>query len=187
MKIPGLGRIPGESLMSLRIRSKKTMISPVAGETWGLFTAANGGLSRAASGPSTNSRVIGEIKTSRFPLSNRLELARGDVDEMALPPCHLLYRFMSAITRFLSLYQRSADAFFGALNIASYSLLTMMVAHVAGWNRVICSYLRRRIFITTTASRSLCSLRANPGRSRRWRLKEAVSRLTISATRIFVL
>lgn len=54
----------------------------------------------------------------------------GDVDDMALPPCHLLFQFYVAEGRLsCQLYQRSADVFLGVpFNIASYSLLTMMVA-----------------------------------------------------------
>lgn len=59
----------------------------------------------------------------------------AEVDEMALPPCHVLFQFdVSADDRLnCQLYQRSADFFLGVpFNIASYSLLTMMVAHVTG-------------------------------------------------------
>ena len=56
----------------------------------------------------------------------------ADVDRMALPPCHLLFQFYVAAGRLsCQLYQRSADAFLGVpFNIASYSLLTLMVAQV---------------------------------------------------------
>lgn len=58
----------------------------------------------------------------------------GEVDEMALPPCHLLFQFYVANGRLsCQLYQRSADVFIGVpFNIASYSLLTMMMAKVVG-------------------------------------------------------
>ena len=57
----------------------------------------------------------------------------GDVEKMALPPCHLLFQFYVAEGRLsCQLYQRSADVFLGVpFNIASYSLLTMMVAQVS--------------------------------------------------------
>ena len=57
------------------------------------------------------------------------------VDEMALPPCHCLFQFYVADGRLsCQLYQRSADIFLGVpFNIASYSLLTMMVAQVTGY------------------------------------------------------
>ncbi len=53
---------------------------------------------------------------------------------MALPPCHVLFQFYVAKGRLsCQLYQRSADIFLGVpFNIASYALLTMMVAHVSG-------------------------------------------------------
>jgi thymidylate synthase len=57
------------------------------------------------------------------------------VDEMALPPCHCLFQFYVADGRLsCQLYQRSADIFLGVpFNIASYALLTMMVAQVTGY------------------------------------------------------
>ncbi len=57
----------------------------------------------------------------------------GDVEKMALPPCHLLFQFYVAEGRLsCHLYQRSADAFLGVpFNIASYSLLTLMVAQAS--------------------------------------------------------
>jgi thymidylate synthase len=58
----------------------------------------------------------------------------ADVDKMALPPCHALFQFYVAEGRLsCQMYQRSADAFLGVpFNIASYALLTQMVAQVAG-------------------------------------------------------
>jgi thymidylate synthase len=58
----------------------------------------------------------------------------ADVDEMALPPCHCLFQFYVADGRLsCQLYQRSADVFLGVpFNIASYALLTLMVAQVTG-------------------------------------------------------
>jgi thymidylate synthase len=59
----------------------------------------------------------------------------ADVDSMALPPCHCLFQFYVANGRLsCQLYQRSADIFLGVpFNIASYALLTMMVAQVTGY------------------------------------------------------
>src|SRR5690606_28064151 len=59
----------------------------------------------------------------------------AEVDEMALPPCHCLFQFHVAEGRLsCQLYQRSADIFLGVpFNIASYALLTMMVAQVTGY------------------------------------------------------
>jgi len=58
----------------------------------------------------------------------------ADVDRMALPPCHLLFQFYVAEGRLsCQLYQRSADIFLGVpFNIASYALLTLMIAQVTG-------------------------------------------------------
>ena len=71
----------------------------------------------------------------------------ADVDEMALPPCHALFQFYVADGRLsCQLYQRSADVFLGVpFNIASYALLTLMVAQVCGLAaRRVRPHLRRR-------------------------------------------
>ncbi len=79
--------------------------------------------------------VVGQIKTN--PDSRRLIVSAwnpADVPQMALPPCHLLFQFYVAEGRLsCQLYQRSADVFLGVpFNIASYALLTMMLAQVTG-------------------------------------------------------
>ena len=76
-------------------------------------------------------RVVESIR--RDPDSRRHIVSAwnvGELDRMALPPCHLLFQFYVAEGRLsCQLYQRSADVFLGVpFNIASYSLLTMMVA-----------------------------------------------------------
>jgi thymidylate synthase len=81
------------------------------------------------------SQVIEQIRTN--PDSRRLIVSAwnvADLPEMALPPCHLLFQFYVANDRLsCQLYQRSADVFLGVpFNIASYALLTMMVAQVTG-------------------------------------------------------
>jgi thymidylate synthase len=90
---------------------------------------------RAADGKSINqiARVIAEIRAQ--PDSRRLIVSAwnvGELDQMALPPCHTLFQFFvqdGALS--CQLYQRSADLFLGVpFNIASYSLLTLMVAQV---------------------------------------------------------
>lgn len=79
--------------------------------------------------------VVAQIRTN--PDSRRLIVSAwnvADVPRMALPPCHLLFQFYVAEGRLsCQLYQRSADVFLGVpFNIASYALLTMMVAQVTG-------------------------------------------------------
>jgi len=81
------------------------------------------------------SRVIEQIKEN--PNSRRLIVNAwnvGELDEMALPPCHLLFQFYVADNKLsCQLYQRSCDTFLGVpFNIASYSLLTHMIAQVVG-------------------------------------------------------
>ena len=81
------------------------------------------------------SRVLAEIQ--RNPDSRRLLVSAwnvGQLPQMALPPCHLLFQFYVAGGRLsCQLYQRSADIFLGLpFNIASYALLTLMVAQVCG-------------------------------------------------------
>ncbi|MGC1854721.1 MAG: thymidylate synthase [Candidatus Aquirickettsiella sp.] len=78
------------------------------------------------------SQLIQQIKTN--PDSRRLIVSAwnvGELEKMALPPCHLLFQFYVADSRLsCQLYQRSADAFLGVpFNIASYALLTHMLAH----------------------------------------------------------
>lgn len=78
-------------------------------------------------------QLIHDIKTN--PTSRRLIVSAwnvGDLDNMNLPPCHLLFQFYVNEGRLsCQLYQRSADIFLGVpFNIASYALLTMMVAQV---------------------------------------------------------
>src|SRR3546814_15162512 len=73
----------------------------------------------------------------RNPDSRRLIVSAwnvAEIDRMALPPCHCLFQFYVAEGRLsCQLYQRSADIFLGVpFNIASYALLTLLVAQVAG-------------------------------------------------------
>jgi thymidylate synthase len=80
-------------------------------------------------------KVISEIKEN--PSSRRLIVSAwnpAEIDEMALPPCHVLFQFyVNDGELSCQLYQRSADLFLGVpFNIASYSLLTMMIAQVCG-------------------------------------------------------
>jgi len=104
-------------------------LGPIYGAQWRSWPTPDGGaVDQIAS-------VIDEIRTN--PDSRRLIVSAWNVaelDRMALPPCHLLFQFHVADGRLsCQLYQRSADLFIGVpFNIASYALLTMMVAQVAG-------------------------------------------------------
>ncbi len=105
-------------------------LGPVYGYQWRSWPARDG------SAIDQISNVIGMIK--RNPDSRRLIVTAwnpADVDKMALPPCHLLFQFYVAEGKLSSqMYQRSADVFLGVpFNIASYALLTMMVAQVTGY------------------------------------------------------
>jgi thymidylate synthase len=92
---------------------------------------------RTADGRSINqiANVIAQIRSN--PDSRRLIVSAwnpGEIESMALPPCHTLFQFYVADGRLsCQLYQRSADLFLGVpFNLASYSLLTLMVAQVCG-------------------------------------------------------
>ncbi len=92
---------------------------------------------RTADGRSINQidQVIAQVKTK--PDSRRHIVSAwnvGEIDEMALPPCHALFQFFVQDGELsCQLYQRSADLFLGVpFNIASYALLTLMVAQVTG-------------------------------------------------------
>lgn len=81
------------------------------------------------------SNLVEQIKNN--PTSRRLIVSAwnvADIDNMALPPCHALFQFYVADGKLsCQLYQRSADTFLGVpFNIASYALLTMMIAQVCG-------------------------------------------------------
>lgn len=104
-------------------------LGPVYGKQWRRWQSADGRIIDQLS------QVIEQIKTN--PDSRRLIVSAwnvGDVDKMALPPCHLLFQFYVANGKLsCQLYQRSADLFLGVpFNIASYALLTHMIAQVTG-------------------------------------------------------
>jgi thymidylate synthase len=104
-------------------------LGPVYGAQWRSWPARDG------STIDQISDVIARIRKN--PDSRRLIVTAwnpADVDRMALPPCHCLFQFYVANGRLsCQLYQRSADIFIGVpFNIASYALLTQMVAHVTG-------------------------------------------------------
>jgi thymidylate synthase len=104
-------------------------LGPVYGRQWRSWPGPDGGtIDQIAN-------VVAAIR--RNPDSRRLIVTAwnpAEADQMALPPCHCLFQFYVARGRLsCQLYQRSADVFLGVpFNIASYALLTMMVAQVTG-------------------------------------------------------
>ena len=104
-------------------------LGPVYGRQWRSWEAPDGRVIDQMA------EVVAAIR--RNPDSRRLIVSAwnpADVPAMALPPCHLLFQFYVADGRLsCQMYQRSADVFLGVpFNIASYALLTQMVAHVTG-------------------------------------------------------
>ena len=104
-------------------------LGPVYGKQWRSWQCPDGRVVDQISD------LINQIKTN--PDSRRLMVCAwnpADVDNMALPPCHCLFQFYVADGKLsCQLYQRSADVFLGVpFNIASYALLTMMIAQVCG-------------------------------------------------------
>jgi thymidylate synthase len=104
-------------------------LGPVYGAQWRSWPARNGDVIDQLAD------VVARIR--KTPDSRRLLVTAwnpADVDQMALPPCHCLFQFYVADGKLsCQLYQRSADIFLGVpFNIASYALLTHMVAQVTG-------------------------------------------------------
>ena len=104
-------------------------LGPVYGKQWRAWPRPDGGTVDQIS------QVVQRIKTN--PDDRRLLVTAwnpAEVDLMALPPCHCLFQFyINQGELSCQLYQRSADAFLGVpFNIASYALLTMMIAQVTG-------------------------------------------------------
>ncbi len=119
-------------------------LGPVYGHQWRSWPDYNGGTIDQIQ------NVLDQIKHT--PDSRRMMVSAwnpAEVDDMALPPCHCLFQFYVADGRLsLQLYQRSADTFLGVpFNIASYALLTMLMAQVTG--------LRPGDFIHTTGDTHL--------------------------------
>jgi thymidylate synthase len=104
-------------------------LGPVYGKQWRSWEARDG---RSIDQINEALRMIREDPDSRRIIISAWNV--GDLEQMALPPCHLLFQFYVAEGRLsCQLYQRSADVFLGVpFNIASYALLTMMVARVTG-------------------------------------------------------
>lgn len=103
-------------------------LGPVYGHQWRSWATDQGVTDQI-------SEVLKQIQTN--PDSRRMIVSAwnvGDIPKMALPPCHALFQFYVAEGKLsCQLYQRSADIFIGVpFNIASYALLTMMMAQVCG-------------------------------------------------------
>lgn len=106
---------------------KEGNLGPVYGKQWRSWEGADGRVHDQLQS------VIGQIKSN--PDSRRLVVSAwnvGELDKMALSPCHALFQFYVAKGKLsCQLYQRSADVFLGVpFNIASYALLTLMIAQV---------------------------------------------------------
>ena len=104
-------------------------LGPVYGSQWRSWPAADG------SSIDQISQVVDQIRNS--PDSRRIIVSAwnvGEIERMALPPCHAFFQFYVADGRLsCQLYQRSADIFLGVpFNIASYALLLLMMAQVTG-------------------------------------------------------
>jgi thymidylate synthase len=105
-------------------------LGPVYGVQWRAWRGANG---------QTVDQISQVMESLRHHPNSRRHIVSAwnvaQVEEMALPPCHLMFQFYVADQRLsCQLYQRSADLFLGVpFNIASYALLTMMMAQVLGY------------------------------------------------------
>jgi thymidylate synthase len=146
-------------------------LGPVYGRQWRSWPARDGGTIDQM----TN--VVAAIR--RNPDSRRLIVTAwnpADVDRMALPPCHCLFQFYVANGKLsCHLYQRSADVFLGVpFNIASYAMLTMMMAQVTGLDagdfvhsfgdaHLYLDHLEQARLQLSRLPRELPRLRINPG------------------------
>lgn len=145
-------------------------LGPVYGYQWRSWTGADGQTHDQIS------QVVEQIKSN--PDSRRLMVSAwnvGDIPKMKLPPCHALFQFYVANGKLsCSLYQRSADFFLGVpFNIASYALLTCMIAQVCGlqtgefvWNggdtHLYLNHLDQAKLLLSRDIRPLPSLKLNP-------------------------
>ncbi len=145
-------------------------LGPVYGQQWRSWPAADGATIDQIS------NVVEAIR--RNPDSRRLIVSAwnpAEVDKMALPPCHCLFQFYVAEGRLsCQLYQRSADVFLGVpFNIASYALLTLMVAqvtelkpgtfvHTLGDAHLYLNHLEQARLQLSRVPRKLPTMRLNP-------------------------
>ena len=145
-------------------------LGPVYGVQWRSWNCADGRTIDQIS------NLIHQIKTK--PDSRRLIVSAwnvADVDKMALPPCHTMFQFYVAEGKLsCQLYQRSADVFLGVpFNIASYALLTHMIAqvcdlkvgdfvHTLGDAHLYLNHLEQTNLQLTREPRPLPTLQINP-------------------------
>ena len=145
-------------------------LGPVYGHQWRSWPTPNGGhIDQIA-------QVVESLRTnpdSRRHLVSAWNVA--DIDRMALPPCHIMFQFYVANGRLsCQLYQRSADTFLGVpFNIASYALLTMMMAqvcdlqpgefiHTLGDAHIYLNHIEQAKLQLTREPRPLPTMRINP-------------------------
>ena len=145
-------------------------LGPVYGHQWRSWPAPDGTAIDQVAG------VVAAIRKN--PDSRRLMVSAwnpADIDRMKLPPCHVLFQFYVAEGRLsCQLYQRSADVFLGVpFNIASYALLTMMVAqvcdlapgefvHTFGDAHLYVNHLDQARLLLSRDERTLPRMRLNP-------------------------
>ncbi len=145
-------------------------LGPVYGSQWRSWKAPDGRTIDQIS------RLIEQIKTN--PNSRRLIVSAwnpAETDQMALPPCHVLFQFYVAEDRLsCQLYQRSADVFLGVpFNIASYAFLTRMVAqvcqlqpgefvHTFGDTHLYCNHIDQARLQLTRSPYPLPQMKINP-------------------------
>jgi len=148
-------------------------LGPIYGKQWRAWETADG-------------RVIDQIQwvvdeIRRNPQSRRLIVSAwnvGEIEAMALPPCHCLFQFYIAEGRLsCQLYQRSGDVFLGVpFNIASYALLTRMIAQVTGYEpgafvhsfgdaHLYTNHFKQADEQLARSPRALPEMRLNPARS----------------------
>jgi thymidylate synthase len=149
---------------------EKGDLGPVYGKQWRSWAKPEGGAVDQLSW------LLNEIK--RNPDSRRLVLSAwnpAEIDKMALAPCHCLFQFYVADGKLsCQLYQRSGDIFLGVpFNIASYALLTQMVAQVSGLKpgdfvhtfgdaHLYLNHLEQTEMLLARSSRALPQLKLNP-------------------------
>jgi thymidylate synthase len=154
-------------------------LGPIYGHQWRNFGASkNADGSYARDGVDQIATVVEQIRKN--PNSRRLIVSGWnpkEADQVALPPCHTLFQFYVADNRLSAqLYQRSGDIFLGVpFNIASYALLTMMVAQVTGLGlgsfvhslgdaHLYLNHLEQAQLQLTRDARALPTMKLNPER-----------------------